>query len=743
MAHESKSWFSAAWPVFVVVFAGTIGAGILALPIVMAPFGPIWGVAIMLVLGLLLSITIGIFGGALARSASIYSGQTQMAVLIKGKLGPVAANFASGSSIALIALLIPIYLVGFADTFSGLINLPRWLIALVVGIPATVFAAANFRTILVRLAIVTVPVTLISIFLLIFLLGIEVKSDLVFSGLDQGASLPAALALTLGVSFTTLFGHYSLSGNAPSSLKADPTGRGLIRGAVAAILLGTFVNAAWIFVALGSVPGSEWSSSKGTGAALAVEAGGTSAEVLMAIFVLFAMGAQILLFSFTLRYLVLERLPRFESFRVDLVGGRVMEAQLNDPNALPVFLSIALNAKGEVVARVRQGRTSATELIQDQGWNSTGLVAQVATPSKKRWLAVDVEHLATGIALNIETTVPVAVVSQPVRGVFEVLESSDSDREIIRTLARQPVHSSEIAAVFRDRVNVGEELESLEANGLVELDQDGNWRVTFGRRSSAGSIAESLLEAPVGETEPRLKASIFSSPKVHTMITVAMLSLCVGVSLLMLVSPLSFSDLISFVGVLSIVYLAGVLNTMLGISSRRTAERVIAKPVIAIPASVIWVLTVVLFLVGPFIMVFSQDFIGRAAGAVATIAGSWAIYSAFRRGSFRSESTLNVQIAYDGSINVEALHGGKQQPVQTTSTLPTSGRKFVIELPNGLPSPTYLVTMSGSAQAGMLGPCVVASGSNPLSVESRPVDIGEKLTYENTGQPLTFTWTVH
>jgi len=268
-----------------------------------------------------------------------------------------------------------------------------------------------------------------------------------------------------------------------------------------AILLGTFVNAAWIFVALGSVPGSEWSSSKGTGAALAVEAGGTSAEVLMAIFVLFAMGAQFLLFSFTLRYLVLERLPRFESFRVDLVGGRVMEAQLNDPNALPVFLSIALNAKGEVVARVRQGRTSATELIQDQGWNSTGLVAQVATPSKKRWLAVDVEHLATGIALNIETTVPVAVVSQPVRGVFEVLESSDSDREIIRTLARQPVHSSEIAAVFRDRVNVGEELESLEANGLVELDQDGNWRVTFGRRSSAGSIAESLLEAPVGETD--------------------------------------------------------------------------------------------------------------------------------------------------------------------------------------------------------------------------------------------------
>ena len=129
-----------------------------------------------------------------------------------------------------------------------------------------------------------------------------------------GAGPPAPLELSsftlvFGALMGAYFGHTSVPTIAPASLRADPSGRSLIAGSVAAMAAATVVTAAWVFVTLGSTPAADYHRAGSTGIDLVRIVGGPLAGWLALAFVILALGVAGMISAFVLGDLAIEQIP--------------------------------------------------------------------------------------------------------------------------------------------------------------------------------------------------------------------------------------------------------------------------------------------------------------------------------------------------------------------------------------------------------------------------------------------------
>jgi amino acid permease len=686
---ESLSPF---WTTFALTLTETVGAGILALPIALAHVGPLAGVAILVVMGLVNVLTIACMAEAVARSGTIRYGSAFLGRVVTDYLGRGGSLILSlGLTIECVLTLWPLY-IGFSSTLA---NATR--------IPAPVWVALLFLIGLYYLRRQTLSATIASALVIgaINIGLILILSLLAFTSLGP-ANLgyvnvpflggrpfdPSILQLIFGVILLAYFGHLSVSNCARVVLHRDPSGRSLIWGAVAAQAVVVVVYCIWVLAVNGAIAPRLLAAQSGTALAPLAAEIGPVVHVLGSLFVILGMGIGTIHSSIPLFNLVRERLPakRWRVVMLPRRRGRLLlrsnqrrvAGAAGDLRLGLTYLGLEALAHGRGDGRPRfcldlqvDGAIHHLDVAVTDIWEATALYDRL--PALRR-------H---GVCLTLEIldASPEHVrlrVSSPLRLAYEgewyavglsmadVLALSDSQQEIVTWMTRQVVTGQETVSLADVATHIGQSedvaramLHALIGQGFVqELAVGGETiyqpRLTTRRgRRLPEDIWQALSEkgeAPVrGGLETGLLSrarDAFLGERGRFLLSLAPVAVVfVLTEWLLLTGGESFTEPLSFLGVIVISMLGGTFPVLLLVASRRKGEivpgvicRFLGHPLVT---TVIYLLFLAgLFLHGLFIW---ENPVQRAAALAAGLLMLGATIGMVRRGAFAARVVVELR----------------------------------------------------------------------------------------------------
>src|SRR6266508_2085313 len=270
------------WTAYSLTLTETAGATILALPIALATVGPLPGVGILVVLGLVNIVTIACMSEAVTRSGAIRYGSAYLGRLVSDYLG------ATGSLVLSVSFVV-LFLVGLYYLRRKSLN-ATVASALVVG-------ATNIVLLVVLAILALAHVQMAN------LLHADVP-------LVSGQPFePSVLHLIFGVVLAAYFGHTSVSLCGRLVLRRDPSGRSLMRGGIAAQATAMLLYCLFVLAVNGAVAPGVLAAESGTALAPLATEVGLLATVLGSLFVILGMGMGTIHFSLALISLTREWLP--------------------------------------------------------------------------------------------------------------------------------------------------------------------------------------------------------------------------------------------------------------------------------------------------------------------------------------------------------------------------------------------------------------------------------------------------
>jgi amino acid permease len=293
LAHRLES-LPPFWTAFSLTLTETVGAGILALPIALAEIGPLGGVAMLVVLGLVNMVTLAAVAESAARNGNVRYGRAYFGRLVSDYLGRPVASFLKPTMVVTGVIVLVAYFVGLSSTLAG-----------ATGLAPEYWAALVFLTVLYFLRRQTLDATVASALFvgainigLILLIAMLAVPHLHGSYLRHsrvpflsGESFDAStLALSLGVVLGAFFGHTSATNCAAVVLERDPTARSFIRGSVAAMATAIVLYCIWVAAITGAVGPAALTGLSGTTLEPLAAVVGPSVDVLGSIFAVLAMG---------------------------------------------------------------------------------------------------------------------------------------------------------------------------------------------------------------------------------------------------------------------------------------------------------------------------------------------------------------------------------------------------------------------------------------------------------------------
>jgi len=301
------------WIVFSLTLTETVGAGILALPIALANIGPIAGVAILILFGLVNMLTIAYMAEAVARNGRIHYGNAFLGQLVTDYLGRIGSFTLSLGLITMCFLTLWPYYIGFSTTLANATHIPApaWCALLfLIGLYILRRETLN-ATIVSALVIGAINIGLILILSLLVFLSLGSNHflyiNLPFIGGNPFDS--SILQLIFGVILLAYFGHMSVGNCAQTVLHRDPDTRSLIWGSVAAQAVVMLIYCVWVLAVNGAIEPQALADQTGTALAPLATKIGPGVHVLGSIFVILGMGIGTLHSSLPLYNLVRERLP--------------------------------------------------------------------------------------------------------------------------------------------------------------------------------------------------------------------------------------------------------------------------------------------------------------------------------------------------------------------------------------------------------------------------------------------------
>lgn len=300
------------WAAFALALTETIGEGILVLPIALAGIGPLPGIALLIVLGVVNILTMGGLAEAITRNGEMRYGTTYFGRLASALLG---RSGSVGITVALFAFNVVCflaYLLAFAAPLADASGVP-------IGVWVAVLFAVNLfflrrdidSTVASAIVIGVVNIGLILVISLIALANVE-PENLARSGIPifGGEADLVVLGLAFGVTLVAYFGHTSAGNVAKVILAREPTGRALFWGNIAAVMTVIFLYSLAVLGINGAVPSEALIGYDGTALEpLAAEVGGP-VLVLGTIYVTLAIGLGSIYVSLGMFNQVREWLPR-------------------------------------------------------------------------------------------------------------------------------------------------------------------------------------------------------------------------------------------------------------------------------------------------------------------------------------------------------------------------------------------------------------------------------------------------
>jgi hypothetical protein len=301
------------WLAFAFAVAVSLPAAVLALPIVVADAGPLAGLVLLGIFGVVNMLTMACMAEAVARNGTIRYGGAFAGRVVADYLGSAGSYvFTLAVGLVFFLALVASYL-GLATTLSNFTGLP---VVLWGALPFLVGLYLLSRPSLALTTSVSIGLGAINIglVLLISLLALghfQPANLLPSSGLlfHEGSFEPSAWESVMGVMLILYFGHVPLNQCAKSVLHRDPSGRSLIWGSVAGTACLTVLIGAWLVAISGAVAPQGLAGQTGTALVPLAAVLGPSAQVVGSALVVLLLGLSSLRCSTVLFNLARERLP--------------------------------------------------------------------------------------------------------------------------------------------------------------------------------------------------------------------------------------------------------------------------------------------------------------------------------------------------------------------------------------------------------------------------------------------------
>ncbi|HET8651410.1 MAG TPA: hypothetical protein VFM13_02450 [Gaiellaceae bacterium] len=313
------------WTAFALTLTGTVGTTTLAVPIATAAVGPAAGVATLVALALVTTLTLVGMSEAVTRNGPMHYGGSYLGRLVADFLGSSAASIFTLMALAAIVFALLVRFLGFAATLGAGTAVPAaaWA-ALLFVVNLYYLRRGTFEsTLAATLAIGAVNVAVILGLSLLTLPHVRAER-LSYAHLPRtadGTPDAAALGLLFGVALGVYARHISVGGAAKVVLPRDPSGRSLVRGGIAGLGAAAVLSCLWVAAVNGTVAPEALVGHRGTGLAPLADVSGPAVHLLGGLFAVLAMGLGSIAMSLALFYHVHEWLPPEATERVRFVSG--------------------------------------------------------------------------------------------------------------------------------------------------------------------------------------------------------------------------------------------------------------------------------------------------------------------------------------------------------------------------------------------------------------------------------------
>jgi hypothetical protein len=661
------------WAAYALVLTETVGVSVLALPIAVAGIGPLAGVAVLAVIGLVNVLTVAFLAEAVARSGPMRYGGAFLGRLVGDYFGRAGSFVLSGVLFLFCAVALAVLYVGFGTTLEATTGVPgeAWVALLfVVGF---LYLRRESVDATVATALV-VGATNIALVLAISLLALtHADGDLLtHSGVSLGQDLfdPSLAGVVFGVALFAYFGHTAVAIGGSIALERDPTGRALVWGCASATATAIVVYCLFVLAANSAVAPGELTAELGTAVGPLAAEVGPGVTVLGTAFVVLAMGMGSIYLVLDLFELVRERLPALGSRVLVLPrrGARLVFTSRRHRLRLGVgYLGPASGGARFSVEGERAGTVEQEEIVVAGRWE---------------WLDLPDERLTIELLDVAERRVRVAVTTS-LRLVYEgeaesgglslaeVLESPGEEAGVVAWLARTgEATAGDLAAHLGTGKDEARRLaRRLVAEGLaVESSGDGEPRFSARlarRRGSRGTTWEPLLDAPprsaAVRTESRWRDVAFGRTGRFLLSAAPVVAIFAVSEWLLATGTASFTELIAFAGEIALTLIGGVFPVLLLVASRRRGayvshglHRVLTHPVLLLVVYTVFLLSLVLH--GVVIWHEPLERVAALGGAVAMVV--LPLYL-LRAGAF--DRRLTVELRDDeraGTASLGAVSGG-------------------------------------------------------------------------------------
>jgi amino acid permease len=692
------------WTAYSLTLTETVGATILALPIALAGVGPLPGVAILVVLGLVNVLTVAFVAEAISRSGTIRYGSAFYGRVVADYLGRGGSLVVTIGLFVLCLLVLPILYIGFAGTLEDATSVPAaaW-VALLFGVGLRYLRRQSLNsTIASALVVGAINVGLI-VALSVLAFAHAHPDNLLYENVPLVGGRPfesSIVALVFGVVLGAYFGHMSVALCARLVLRRDPGGRSLIRGCAAAQATAMLLYCLFVLAVNGAVAPQTLADETGTALAPLARAAGPAVHVLGSAFAILGLGMASITFSLALYSLVLERLPSPAPVVVALPrrAARLLFEQRGRSrvgDGLRLGLMYLGLDGGEPRFRLdaeRGGRTQRVEATAAGRWEVLGANGAPALLERFPELSDDGGQLELDISDADEQSVRLRVTSSlrlayeggwDVAGLSlaDVLMLPDSEAELVGWITRRgEVSLNHVAERTGGDAGAARALvASLVERGVVVETRPARYAARAATRRGGRLPAE--IWRALAEPEAADSRSLAPQPSLgrardlremllgrrgrFAIATAPVAAAFLAAEWMALTHSGSFAGVINLVGTLVVSLLGGVFPVLLVVSSRRKGEHVpavvyrwLGNPVLLAGIYLVFVASVVLH--G---LVIWDDPFRRGAALLAGAAMLAMTLTMARRGAFAPRINLELREGDSETAAIFAVTAGSQPVV--------------------------------------------------------------------------------
>lgn len=301
------------WTAFSLTLTETVGGSVLALPIALAGVGPILGVVLLFIFGLINILTIMGIVEAITRNGNMRYGTAYFGRLVGDYLGKPGSLILTPALLLYNVISLIAFYIGISVFAADITRISPLLWAALLFLIGVYFLRRDSLNATVASALVIGMINILILIILSLLAFPQVESENLqyVLSLTEGGQFfdPKILELIFGVVLFAYFGHTSAGNAAKVVLRRDPGGSSLVWGNVAAMMAAIALYSLWVIAVNGAITVSELSNETGTALSpLAIKIGGV-VPILGFIYIILAMGFGTVHTAYALYYQVRETLP--------------------------------------------------------------------------------------------------------------------------------------------------------------------------------------------------------------------------------------------------------------------------------------------------------------------------------------------------------------------------------------------------------------------------------------------------